>query len=134
MIIGITMKTRSSSAGPGAENPDAQPVRFKTHLWLALLLATAWSLSTAPEAADDGLAVIVSSDWTVATSIEKKVLKRIYLGKTKKFAGTTVHPINRARDSDVRSEFTAKVIKKSEAKLSEYWISQALDGGNQPPP
>ena len=51
-----------------------------------------------------------------ADAIDDKVVKRIFLGKEKKFpGGASANPVNQAADSSVRSQFDEVILERSSA-------------------
>lgn len=67
-------------------------------------------------------------------SIDSKVVKRIFLGKAKKFpSGSEVTPINQVASSSARVEFDDNVIGRSSAQVSAYWSKLVFTGKGVPP-
>ncbi len=67
-------------------------------------------------------------------AIDSQVVKRIFLGKAKKFpSGTAVTPINQIASSSVRTAFDDNVIGRSSAQVAAYWSKLVFTGKGVPP-
>lgn len=67
-------------------------------------------------------------------AIDAKVVKRIFLGKEKKFpGGSDATPINQVAESTVRGEFDDSVIGRSSAQVSAHWSKLVFTGKGVPP-
>jgi len=67
-------------------------------------------------------------------SLDSKVVKRIFLGKEKKFpSGGSITPINQSADSAVRGDFDDGVLGRSSAQVSAYWSKLVFTGKGVPP-
>ena len=67
-------------------------------------------------------------------ALDSKVVKRIFLGKEKKFpSGTVVTPINQSADSSVRGSFDDGILGRSSAQVSAYWSKLVFTGKGVPP-
>jgi len=66
-------------------------------------------------------------------SLDKKRLKKLFLGKSKKFPnGNQAIPIDMA-GGKVREEFLDKIVNKSEQQLKAYWSKLIFTGKGQAP-
>jgi len=72
---------------------------------------------------------IVSKDSEIS-SISQKQLKKLFLGKTKKFHGHKVVVVDNTSSSE---EFNKKVLKKSKNQIHSYWMKQIFLGKRIPP-
>jgi len=78
------------------------------------------------------VAVIVHP--TNSNTIDKNTIKRIFLGKNKKYDnGNKIIPINQNQGSEARTEFGKKVIGKSDSQLKAYWSKLIFTGKGTPP-
>ncbi|WP_100642999.1 phosphate ABC transporter substrate-binding protein [Alteromonas facilis] len=69
-----------------------------------------------------------------AEAIDAKVVKRIFLGKDKKYpGGAEATPINQVAESDVRGQFDDSIIGRSSAQVSAYWSKLVFTGKGVPP-
>ncbi len=69
-----------------------------------------------------------------SSSLDEKTIKRIFLGKNKKFDnGNKIIPINQNQGSAARSEFGKKVVGKSDSQLKAYWSKLIFTGKGTPP-
>ena len=69
-----------------------------------------------------------------ADAIDSKTVKRIFLGKEKKFpSGSPVTPVNQVADSAVRGTFDDQVLGRSSAQVSAYWSKLVFSGKGNPP-
>ncbi|GIU37252.1 type 2 periplasmic-binding domain-containing protein [Shewanella colwelliana] len=79
-----------------------------------------------------GIAVIVHPD--NASSLDKKAISNIYLGKTKSFpGGGQAVPINLDSGLPMREDFDANVLGKSSSQLKSYWSQKVFTGKGTPP-
>ena len=94
-----------------------------------ILLMTAFFLNLPANAE---MAVIVHP--SNAASLDKAVISKIFLGKTKKFpGGGAVVPLNQAEGSAPRQAFNQNVLSKSSAQLKAYWSKLVFTGKGTPP-
>lgn len=67
-------------------------------------------------------------------TIDAKIVKRIFLGKEKKFAdGTETIPVNHLSDSATRQDFDSSVLGRSTSQISAYWSKLVFTGKGIPP-
>ncbi|MBT0587353.1 phosphate ABC transporter substrate-binding protein [Alteromonas sp. SM 2104] len=93
---------------------------------LAALLALTTHIASA-----DVVMVVHPSN---ADAIDDKVVKRIFLGKEKKFpGGASATPVNQSADSSVRSQFDESILERSSAQVSAYWSKLVFTGKGVPP-
>jgi hypothetical protein len=81
----------------------------------------------------ESIAVVVSSEWPEMNSVSMSVLRRLYLGKLTRVGSVPVVCIDFPSGSAEREAFSLAVLGKSEREMHEYWIEQALTGGELPP-
>jgi ABC-type phosphate transport system substrate-binding protein len=78
-----------------------------------------------------GVVVIVHP--SNAATMDKKAISKVFLGKSKKFpGGGTALPIDISK-GDVKSEFTKKVLGKSDSQIKAYWSKLLFTGKGQAP-
>jgi hypothetical protein len=83
--------------------------------------------------AADAVAVVVSAQWPELQQISALELRRLYLGQRTRFGSVRVACLDLRSGSQEREAFSLAVLGRSELALHEYWIQQALTGGNLPP-
>lgn len=67
-------------------------------------------------------------------TISEKQVKRIFLGKDKKFSdGTESIPVNQSQDNDVRQAFDENMLGRSSSQISAYWSKLVFTGKGIPP-
>lgn len=77
---------------------------------------------------------IITHKGNKITSIEKKVVKRIFLGKQKMLSdGSILTPLNQAEQNDIFKRFSKKVLTKNNQQLISYWSRQMFTGKARPP-
>lgn len=78
------------------------------------------------------MAVIVHK--SNADELNQEQIQRIYLGKTKGFpsAGKAV-PLDLPQGAALRSDFLAKVVKKTQSQYTAYWAKLMFTGKGVPP-
>jgi ABC-type phosphate transport system substrate-binding protein len=90
-------------------------------------------ISIAASSAFAETAVIVSAENPNA-SIDKNLVSKIFLGKTKSFPdGTQALPIDQDEGSSVRQDFNSKILGKSDSQLKSYWSRLIFTGKGTPP-
>jgi len=78
------------------------------------------------------IAVIVNL--TNNDTLDKSQIKKIFLGKLKRFpSGSQTVAITQKASSKTRTEFDKKVLKKSASQLKAYWSKLLFTGKGQPP-
>ncbi|MCF6236063.1 MAG: phosphate ABC transporter substrate-binding protein [Gammaproteobacteria bacterium] len=79
------------------------------------------------------ISIIVHPDHA-ASSIERKNVSRIFLGKTKNIIGAgSVVPVDQKEGSESRKFFYTKVVKKNRVQLKSYWTKRVFAGRGTPP-
>ena len=77
------------------------------------------------------IAVIVNAGNN--SEISDKDIKRMFLGKNKKFAnGETVKAINLKSGNGIRGDFEKKVLGKSSSQVKAYWSKLIFSGKAKP--
>lgn len=67
-------------------------------------------------------------------AIDAKQIKRIFLGKDKKFPdGSESIPVNQLQESTLRQEFDESVLGRSSSQVSAYWSKLVFTGKGIPP-
>lgn len=89
--------------------------------------------AAAPAAAERPVAVIVSASWNGIEAVSLPLLRELWLGRRSQLAGERIECFDLPSGSELRRAFGDAVLGKSERTLEEYWIRQALTGGNLPP-
>ncbi|WP_441002524.1 phosphate ABC transporter substrate-binding protein [Pseudocolwellia agarivorans] len=78
-----------------------------------------------------GVVVIVHPSNTA--TMDQKEISKVFLGKSKKFpGGGAAIPID-ISSGDVKSEFTQKVLGKSDSQIKAYWSKLLFTGKGQAP-
>ena len=90
-------------------------------------------LAPAVARADEPIAVIAAVEWSAVREISLTDLRRIYLGRITRLGPIRVDRFHLGSGSTVRQAFSRAVLGKSELEMQDYWIEQALTGGQVPP-
>ena len=78
------------------------------------------------------ISVIVNKSNAASVSVDE--IKRIFLGKSKKFSdGATAVPINLSASVSSRSEFDDAALGKSTNQTKAYWSKLVFSGKGNPP-
>jgi ABC-type phosphate transport system substrate-binding protein len=86
-----------------------------------------------PSFAAEGYQVIVNSNNPI-TSISKATMRNYFLGKSTRWPdGTSVKPIDLPDSSEVRAQFSKRVLGKQPAAVKSYWLSLIFAGRGTPP-
>ena len=94
------------------------------------LLAATLSVSAFAE-----IVVIIKAD-NPATTLERKEVSRIFLGRSKSFpGGGAAVPVNQGADSSVKATFEQELLGKSQSQMKAYWAKLSFSGrGSAPDP
>ncbi|WP_300433457.1 phosphate ABC transporter substrate-binding protein, partial [uncultured Thalassolituus sp.] len=66
--------------------------------------------------------------------MDADTISRIFLGKTSSFPdGSPAVPVDQSEGSDVRNDFTDKVLGKNASQLKAYWSRLIFTGKGTPP-
>lgn len=96
------------------------------------LCLTSCVLSLTGVAAHSDVYVIVHPSNT--SELDKKIIKKIYLGKSRKFdSGGRAVPFALSDDNETTKEFNKEVLNKSSAQLKSYWSKLIFTGKGAPP-
>lgn len=69
-----------------------------------------------------------------ADTIDKELVVKIFLGKTKSFpGGGDILPINQKEGTDIRTKFDEGVLEKSSSQVKSYWSKLMFTGKGTPP-
>lgn len=69
-----------------------------------------------------------------ASDLDKNIVKKIYLGKTKSFSnGKKVQPFDLQNGSDTRNSFLQALLSKSGSQYKAYWSKLLFTGKGKPP-
>ena len=100
-----------------------------------LRCALAAGLLLAPEIArsDEPIAVIASVEWRALEEISLTNLRRIYLGRITRLGQLRLDRFHLSSGGAARQAFSLAVLGKPEIAMQDYWIEQALTGGQVPP-
>ena len=78
--------------------------------------------------------VVVIVNANNGASMDAKSIKRIFLGKEKKFSdGSESIPINQDASRGPRQQFDSNVLGRSSSQISAYWSKQVFTGKGVPP-
>lgn len=77
--------------------------------------------------------VVIANPAVAVGSLEKKSVKQLFLGKTRKLGGQKVLLIDQQPGSAERDQFYRQVTGKSAAQLKSYWSRLIFTGKGKPP-
>jgi ABC-type phosphate transport system substrate-binding protein len=100
---------------------------------ILFLIGPALLLLVPPLANSEDLVLIVNDSIGNITSITKKEVKRIYLGKKTTLNGEKIKPFHLMDKHPARIKFINETIRMRSVKLKAYWIKEMLKGGAHPP-
>lgn len=96
-----------------------------------LMLGISMSLTLSAMASAE-LAVIVHP--SNASTLDKKAVQKIFLGKDNKFSnGTAASPINLGTDNPTRGNFDESIVGRSSSQVAAYWSKLVFTGKGVPP-
>jgi ABC-type phosphate transport system substrate-binding protein len=105
-------------------------MKIFTKLIVATLLSSSFLFTSFSSLA--GVVVIVHP--SNENAIDNKLIKRIYLGKAKKYPnGNQIIALNQTHGSAITNEFSDKVLSKSASQLKAYWSKLIFTGKGTPP-
>lgn len=80
-----------------------------------------------------GVAIIVHPS-NPTSSLDAETASKIFMGKSSKFPdGSKAVPLDLPESSQVRADFSEKVLGKSVSKLKSYWSKMVFTGKATPP-
>ena len=78
--------------------------------------------------------IVVIVHPTNDSTLDKDVVKKIYLGKTKSFSnGQKIQAYDLQNGSDIRNSFLQSLLKKSGSQYKAYWSKLLFTGKGKPP-
>ncbi len=94
---------------------------------LAVSLFMFWSIASIAE-------TIVIVHPSNGANLDKKMVQRIFLGKSKKFSdGNATLPINQLSSENIRSDFDQTILGRSSSQVAAFWSKQVFTGKGVPP-
>ncbi len=123
---------RDGTSATGA-CPSGRSSEMKTRTATAWVLLLALALQPLSASAEEAIALIASARSSKPAEISMPTLRRLYLGQTSRVARTRAEPLHLRSGGVTRQAFCLAVFGKSERAMEDYWIEQALTGGNIPP-
>ena len=101
---------------------------------MIISLIFALSISLVFPAYSDGVDVLVIANSSVEVdSVSSKFLKKVYLGKSKKWEdGEKLVPVS-LKKGEVHTNFIKEVVKKSISQFNTYWKKKIFTGKGTPP-
>ena len=78
------------------------------------------------------IAVIVSQNSSINSATIKEI-SALFLAKTNRLKGTSLHPIDLIQDGSIRNTFYRSVTKKSPMQMKAYWSRLIFTGKGIPP-
>jgi len=102
------------------------------YLSLAVALALTTPLIFTSFSTSAEISVIVHKD--NASTFDKKSIRKLYMGKAKKFDnGRNALVINASKGSTQRNDFNKSVIGRSSSQINAYWSKLVFTGKGIPP-
>ncbi|NMH61207.1 phosphate ABC transporter substrate-binding protein [Alteromonas ponticola] len=78
--------------------------------------------------------VVVIVNPANSNAVDNDSVKRIFLGKEKKFpGGESATPINQKGDAASRNQFDEQVLERNSSQISAYWSKLVFTGKGTPP-
>lgn len=99
---------------------------------IGLILALPVSASSEDSGAN-AIVVFASQEWTALHSISIAELRQVYLGRRRSLAGESVEAYDLPVSHPARRVLERRLLRMSEKEVRDYWIEQALTGGDLPP-
>lgn len=102
----------------------------------AISLILVLPVSASPEdsgATVNAIIVFASQEWTELRSISISELRQIYLGRRRSLAGESIEAYDLPAGHPARRLLERRLLRMSEKEVRDYWIKQALTGGDLPP-
>jgi ABC-type phosphate transport system substrate-binding protein len=105
---------------------------MKLRRTLRVLLLSACLTSQAANTYGDDVVIVVNKD--NANAIDLAYVAKIYSGAVRSWPdGTPVVALDLPEDSDVRTQFCAKVLNRSVANMKAIWSQNVFSGKGLPP-
>jgi ABC-type phosphate transport system substrate-binding protein len=78
--------------------------------------------------------VVVVVNKANSSTLDQKIVQRIFLGKDKKFPdGSPLKAINQSADSATRANFDEQILGRNSSQVSAYWSKLVFTGKGVPP-
>ncbi|WP_442863957.1 phosphate ABC transporter substrate-binding protein [Alteromonas sp. ASW11-130] len=88
-------------------------------------------LAIAPNVLADVVVIVNPAN---SSAVDNESVKRIFLGKEKKFpGGGSATPINQKNDAASRNQFDEQVLERNSSQISAYWSKLVFTGKGTPP-
>jgi ABC-type phosphate transport system substrate-binding protein len=105
---------------------------MKLRRTLRVLLLSAGLITQAANTYGDDVVIVVNKD--NANAIDLAYVAKIYSGAVRSWPdGTPVVALDLPEDSDVRTQFCAKVLNRSVANMKAIWSQNVFSGKGLPP-
>jgi ABC-type phosphate transport system substrate-binding protein len=106
-------------------------LRARAWLVLAAMLPIVWT--SMPVAYAPGFVVVVNKANEV-NSLSLADLQRMFRKQTRMWPhGETVVPVDWDATSEIRQEFSRRVLSRTVREMGEYWVQQSITQGLTPP-
>jgi hypothetical protein len=101
--------------------------------WVILLAMVPLGWASMPAAHAPGFVVVVNQSNSV-TTLSLTDLQRMFRKQTRMWPhGETVVPVDWDATSEIRQEFSKRVLNRSVREMGEYWVQQSITQGLTPP-
>jgi ABC-type phosphate transport system substrate-binding protein len=102
-------------------------------VWVSVLALLPLVWASMPAAHAPGFVVVVNSSNSVST-LSLTELQRMFRKQTRMWPhGETVVPVDWDATSEIRQEFSKRVLNRSVREMGEYWVQQSITQGLAPP-
>ena len=101
-----------------------------TGLWIGLAMALPASTARSEGA---GMFVVIVNPTVGITEMDRKQLKRIYMGRLKSLQGVVIIPLELPRNAPERARFSELLLGQSVGEVERAYMKRALSGKGQPP-
>jgi ABC-type phosphate transport system substrate-binding protein len=102
-------------------------------VWVSVLALVPLGWASVPTAYAPGFVVVVNSGNSVST-LSLTELQRMFRKQTRMWPhGETVVPVDWDATSEIRQDFSKRVLNRSVREMGEYWVQQSITQGLAPP-
>jgi len=102
-------------------------------LWLAALGAAVLLIVPSHAAAQPEFVVVVNKENPIK-SISLNDLRRIFMKQMRMWPhGESIVPVDWDATSEIRQEFSRRILGRSVREMAEYWVQQSIAQGLSPP-
>ncbi len=84
-------------------------------------------------AAQSGNVVVIVNSASGITEATAAEVSKVFMGKSSSISGTNVTPVDQETTSEVRTDFSDKILGRTVKKVTNYWKKRVFSGKGEAP-